>query len=122
MTIQTRLMIGAVAITLTVVAIANATPIVGLLVATILSSGSTNDDTMRKVRVALPPPVGETEEDEWTAKLSTSGPSDFIVQDVVYSPGGHTGWLSPGHPSEQRHRRVDRVVRLGMREACIQRG
>jgi quercetin dioxygenase-like cupin family protein len=35
-------------------------------------------------------------EDEWTADIFTSGPSNVIVQDVVYAPGGHTGWHS--HP------------------------
>jgi quercetin dioxygenase-like cupin family protein len=94
---RTRLLIAAVAVTCTIVTIAHATPIVGLLVGTILSSGSTNEEIMQKVRVPLPPvPSGTDQEDEWTAKLYTSGPSSIIVQDVVYSPGGHTGWHS--HP------------------------
>ena len=54
---------------------------------------------MQKVHVPVPPPASSTDaddENEWTARLSTSGPSDVIVQDVVYAPGGHTGWHS--HP------------------------
>ena len=94
---RTRILIAAVAVTCTIVTIAHATPIVGLLVGTILSSGSTNEEIMQKVRVPLPPVPGVTDqEDEWTARLYTSGPSSFIVQDVIYSPGGHTGWHS--HP------------------------
>jgi quercetin dioxygenase-like cupin family protein len=36
------------------------------------------------------------EDNEWTARLFTSGPSDVIVQDANYASGGHTGWHS--HP------------------------
>jgi quercetin dioxygenase-like cupin family protein len=72
-------------------------PIVGLNFANILASGTSNREISQHVRVALPPVVGqEQEDDEWSAKLVTSGPSNFIVQDVSYFPGGHTGWHS--HP------------------------
>jgi quercetin dioxygenase-like cupin family protein len=101
MTIKIRLLIAMVAITCTLVTIVHATPIVGLLFGTILASGSINDEIVQRVRVSLPPVVGnsdekEDQEDEWTAKLFTSGPSTFYVQDVSYIPGGHTGWHS--HP------------------------
>jgi quercetin dioxygenase-like cupin family protein len=102
MPIKTRFMIAAVAITCAIVTIARATPVVGLLVGTILSSGTVNDEIRLRVRVPLPPVVvanaeeNEDQEDEWRAELTTSGPSNFIVQDVVYAPGGHTGWHS--HP------------------------
>jgi quercetin dioxygenase-like cupin family protein len=101
MSIKTRLLIGAVAVVCGIAGIARATPVVGLLVGTILSSGSINEEILQRVRVALPPGTPETDgdherEDEWRAKLTTSGPSDFIVQDVVYAPNGHTGWHS--HP------------------------
>jgi quercetin dioxygenase-like cupin family protein len=101
MTIKTRLVIAAVAITCTIATIAYATPIVGLLVGTILSSGTINDDFSLHVRVPLPAGTPGTDgdadhDDDWRAKLSTSGPSDIIVQDVVYAPAGHTGWHS--HP------------------------
>ena len=98
---RTLLLIAAVLITCVIVRIAQATPIVGLLVGTILSQGTLNDETLIHVRVPLPPGTSGTDgdgdrDDEWRAKLSTSGPSDIIVQDVVYAPGGHTGWHS--HP------------------------
>ncbi|HMD84631.1 MAG TPA: cupin domain-containing protein [Terriglobia bacterium] len=102
MTIRTRLVIAAVAITCTIATIAHATPIVGLLVSTILSSGTINDEIRMRVHVPLPPVVGANSEDnedqdnEWRAELYTSGPSNIVVQDVVYAPGGHTGWHS--HP------------------------
>jgi quercetin dioxygenase-like cupin family protein len=102
MPIRTRLLITAVVTTCTIVSIARATPVVGLLVGTILSSGTINDELKLHVRVPLPAVVNgnseenEDQEDEWRAELFTSGPSTFIVQDVVYAPGGHTGWHS--HP------------------------
>jgi quercetin dioxygenase-like cupin family protein len=98
---RSLLLIGATLISCIIVTIAKATPIVGLLVGTILSQGTTNDEIMLKVHVPLPPGTAGTDgdndrDDEWRAKLSTSGPTDIIVQDVVYAPGGHTGWHS--HP------------------------
>jgi quercetin dioxygenase-like cupin family protein len=101
MSIKTRLLIGAVAVICGIAGIAHATPVVGLLVGTILSSGTINEEILQHVRVALPPGTPEAEkdrdrDDEWRAKLITSGPSDVIVQDVVYAPNGHTGWHS--HP------------------------
>lgn len=102
MPIKTRFLIAAVAITCAIVTIARATPVVGLLVGTILSSGTINDELKLRVHVPLPPVVdadsdgNRDRDDDWRAELYTSGPSDFIVQDVVYAPGGHTGWHS--HP------------------------
>jgi quercetin dioxygenase-like cupin family protein len=97
MTIKTRLLIGAAVVTICIVGIALATPVVGLNFANILASGTSNTEISVHVRVALPPVAGHEQEDnEWTAKLLTSGPSNFIVQDVSYLPGGHTGWHS--HP------------------------
>jgi len=102
MSTGSRLSIAIVAISCIIVTIAHATPIVGLLVGTILSSGTVNDEVKLHVRVPLPPAVGGNaeengdQEDDWIAELYTSGPSNFIVQDVIYAPGGHTGWHS--HP------------------------
>lgn len=98
---RSRLLITAVLVACFIATIAHATPIVGLLTGTILSQGTINDEIMLKVRVPLPPGTPGTDgdndrDDEWRAKLSTSGPTDIIVQDVVYAPGGHTGWHS--HP------------------------
>jgi quercetin dioxygenase-like cupin family protein len=96
MNTKTRLSIGAGVIPC-IVAVALATPIVGLNFGTILSSGTVNTEVSQHVRVALPVTTGEEQEDsQWTARLFTSGPSNFIVQDVSYAPNGHTGWHS--HP------------------------
>jgi quercetin dioxygenase-like cupin family protein len=96
MKVKTRLLIGAGVITC-IVAVALATPIVGLNFGTILSSGTVSTEVSQHVRVALPVTTGEEQEDnQWTARLFTSGPSNFIVQDVSYAPNGHTGWHS--HP------------------------
>ena len=102
MNTRTSLFIGAVVV-ICIVSIALATPIVGLKVGTILSSGTINTEISQHVRVALPATSGEEQEgkdkdedNQWTAKLVTNGPSNFIVQDVVYAPNGHTGWHS--HP------------------------
>jgi len=99
MTIKTRVVLAAIATTFTVAALVHATPIVGLLVGTILSSGTSNDQLIEHVKVPIPPAVtgtSEDQEDVWDAKLLTSGPSNVVVQDVVFAPGGHTGWHS--HP------------------------
>ena len=81
----------AIVITSTVAAIAYATPIVGLPVGTILSSGTINDEIILHVRAPLPLAVegnseNEDQEYEWRADLYTSGSSNFTVQDVVYAP------------------------------------
>jgi quercetin dioxygenase-like cupin family protein len=99
MNARTRILIGAVAITCGVVGIALATPIVGLNFNNILALGTINTEVLERAKVALPPVVGqqqEEEDNEWTAKLITSGSSNFIVQDASIFPGGHTGWHS--HP------------------------
>jgi quercetin dioxygenase-like cupin family protein len=99
MSSRTRILNAAVVLSCVLVTIARATPIVGLLFGTILATGSTNEEIMQHVKVPLPTVVGETsedQEDEWTAKLFTSGPTTVYVQDVAYIPGGHTGWHS--HP------------------------
>ena len=97
MNIRTRLLIGTVAIACGIVGIALATPIVGLNFNNILAFGTINTEVLDRGKVALPPVVGQEQEDnEWSAKLITSGPSNFIVLDGSYFPGGHTGWHS--HP------------------------
>lgn len=97
---KVKMIIGASAISVVLGGLALATPAVGLLVGTILSSGTINTHINEQVHVALPPVVsasGEMEDvDDWEASVHTNGPSNIIVQDVVYAPGGHTGWHS--HP------------------------
>jgi quercetin dioxygenase-like cupin family protein len=98
MNIWTRILIGTVAIACCSVGIVLATPIVGLNFANILATGTINTEVLDRAKVELPPVVGQEkeEDDDWNVKLTTSGPSNFIVQDVSYFPGGHTGWHS--HP------------------------
>jgi quercetin dioxygenase-like cupin family protein len=97
MKVKTRLWASGVVIVLVIAGIALATPIVGLDFAAILASGASNSEVFARARVLLPAATGQTDDDnDWTAKLVTSGPSTFIVQDASYFPGGHTGWHS--HP------------------------
>lgn len=80
----------------------HATPIVGLLFANILATGSSTDDLLARAHVALPPATppkrrpDHDDDNSFHVKFATDGPSSFIVQDVSYGPGGHTGWHS--HP------------------------
>jgi quercetin dioxygenase-like cupin family protein len=99
MTFRTRLLIALAVVFSGIVGIAVATPIVGLKFANILAFGTSNTEIAERARVALPEvnsSTGEEQEDEWSAKFITTGPSNFIVQDASYNPGGHTGWHS--HP------------------------
>jgi quercetin dioxygenase-like cupin family protein len=98
MNTRTKFLIAIFAAACGIAGVVRATPIVGLFFASILATGTSNSEARVHVRVALPIVVGgpADQEDEWTAKFSTSGPSTFIVQDVSYLPGGHTGWHS--HP------------------------
>lgn len=95
-----KVALGVLAIGTAVGGVAWATPTFGLLVGTILSNGTMNKRISEQVHVAMPAvlgPSGEMEDaDEWEASVHTSGPSNIIVQDVVYAPGGHTDWHS--HP------------------------
>lgn len=96
---RNRVLLSMVAILGVFAALAKGTPIVGLLVGTILSTGNTSDQSNVNVHVALPPVANAAEQDEpeeWVANFHTTGPTTFVVQDVVYAPGGHTGWHS--HP------------------------
>ncbi len=95
MSTRARIWVGVIAISCGIAAVASATPIVGFL-GTILATGSTTEETVVKAHVPLPDATKHDEDDGWSAKLITSGPSDFIVQDGTYAPGGHTGWHS--HP------------------------
>src|ERR1700687_3843855 len=101
MNIKSRLLSSSVANRCGIAGIALATPIVGLNFNNILAFGTINTEVLDRARVALPLVVGqererEEEDNDWSAKLTTSGPSNFIVLDGSYFPGGHTGWHS--HP------------------------
>jgi quercetin dioxygenase-like cupin family protein len=84
MNTKAKVVISVTAITSTLVGIALATPILDLT-APVLATG--NDDSNIETHG-----VFATSEGEFKAKLYTEGPSTIFVQDVAYSPGGHTGW------------------------------
>ena len=74
-----------------VAGIALATPSLGVLYNNILTTGSANRDIHAHAHVAVP-----GTEEGFSAELETEGPSNFIVQDVIFGPGGTTGWHT--HP------------------------
>ena len=75
-----------------VAVVALATPSAGLLFTNYL--GFTDRNVHGNVEVTLPAPVNG--ESEWSVNLNTSGPSNFIFQDLTIAPGGYTGWHT--HP------------------------
>jgi quercetin dioxygenase-like cupin family protein len=85
---KTKLLIGAAAISSVIVGLAWATPIFNLA-SPVLATG--NDNSNIEAHGVFAPSGGE-----FKANLTTEGPSTIFVQDVAYSPGGHTGWHS--HP------------------------
>lgn len=99
---RTRFLIGTVVAACTLVGVAVATPRAGLNFANPLATGVIDTDLVDRAHVELPGVVDSSHEgkgkdsDDWSAKLVTTGPSTFFVQDVSYFPGGHTGWHS--HP------------------------
>ena len=102
MTTKIRSLIAAAAIGIALATIVHATPLVGFI-GSILSQGSTPDEIRQSARVELPPntTTGDKDgdhdrDDDWHAKLTTSGPTDVYVQDGTFVPDGHTGWHS--HP------------------------
>ena len=72
--------------------VALATPSAGLIFTTYL--GTIDRTVHTSVEVNLPAPVNG--EDEWSVSLHTSGPANFIFQDLTIVPGGYTGWHT--HP------------------------
>jgi|ERR1035437_10399940 quercetin dioxygenase-like cupin family protein len=81
---KTKLLIGAAAISSVIVGLAWATPIFNLA-APVLATG--NDNSNIEAHGVF---------GDFKANLTTEGPSTIFVQDVAFSPGGHTGWHS--HP------------------------
>jgi len=92
---STRLLFGTALAACALVGVALATPKHGLNFFNVLASGTINSEVLDHVHVALPA-AGPEREDGWAAKVVTTGPSNFLVQDVSYLPGGATGWHS--HP------------------------
>src|SRR6266404_528973 len=103
---RTKLLICTAALICTIAGLALATPGAGFLFNNILSLGSIERDVNEHVRVDLDAaadaaagreaPGNRDRDDDWSARISTQGPSNFIVQDVALIPGGFTGWHS--HP------------------------
>jgi quercetin dioxygenase-like cupin family protein len=81
-------LLTAVAISCAIFGLAWATPIFRLT-APVLATGNDNSNIEANG-------VFGTGGDQFRANLRTDGPSTIFVQDVAYSPGGHTGWHS--HP------------------------
>jgi quercetin dioxygenase-like cupin family protein len=75
--------IGGVALITT---IAVATPPMGVIKNEILATGVADKSLDQDFTVT------NAAGDEWDLHLSTSGPSNFYVQDFVVAPGGYSGW------------------------------
>lgn len=75
-----------------------ATPTVGTVFNNVLSTGTVPKGFHTTAYVSLPTGWDGTNDgdDSWTGMAATNGPSNFIVQDVAFSPGGYTGWHN--HP------------------------
>ena len=69
-----------------------ASPSAGLIFT--LYPGFIDREVHHTVEVKLP--VAVNGEDDWDVSFHTSGPSNFIFQDLTISPGGYTGWHT--HP------------------------
>ena len=91
MNTKTRLISG-IALALGAAAAALATPAAGLIFTNYL--GPIEREVHAAVEVKLPTPVGG--EGDWDVSFHTSGPSNFIFQELTIAPGGYTGWHT--HP------------------------
>ena len=91
MSTKVKFVIGGASIAFVIAGLAMATPTIGAWYNVILSTGTANRDVNVHAHVALP-----GTEEGFSAELETEGPSNFIVQEVKFSPGGTTGWHT--HP------------------------
>jgi hypothetical protein len=82
-----KVIVSGVAIAGAVAGIALATPSLVVLYNNILSTGVRDGDIHAHAHVRVP-----GTEEGFSAELETEGPSNFIVQDVIFGPGGTTGW------------------------------
>lgn len=87
MKLKTKYIVGAVSAVCVVAGIAVATPSLGVLYNVVTVTGTVNHDVHAHAHVALP-----GSDDGFNAELETEGPANFIVQDVIFAPGGTTGW------------------------------
>ncbi len=88
---KAKILLGSVSAAVIAAGVALATPTIGAYYNVILSTGTADRDIHRHAHVAIP-----GTEDGFSAELETDGASNFIVQDVKFSPGGTTGWHT--HP------------------------
>jgi quercetin dioxygenase-like cupin family protein len=88
---KTKLLLGSISAAALIAGVALATPTIGAWYNVILSTGTADRDVNVHAHVAL---AGTDE--GFSAELETEGPSNFIVQEVKFSPGGTTGWHT--HP------------------------
>jgi quercetin dioxygenase-like cupin family protein len=87
MKLKTKYIVGAVSAACVAAGIAVATPSLEVLYNVILVTGTANHDVHAHAHVALP-----GREDGFSAEVETEGAANFIVQDVIFAPGGTTGW------------------------------
>src|SRR5262249_8192627 len=91
MNTKTRLIVGGAVTTCGSGGLALATRSILVIYNNILSMGVANKDMHTHAHVALP-----GEDEGFSAEVETEGPANFIVQDVIFAPGGTTGWHT--HP------------------------
>ena len=87
MKLKTKYIVGAVSAACVVAGIAVATPSLVVLYNVVTVTGTVNHDVHTRAHVALP-----GSEDGFSAAVETEGAANFIVQDVIFGPGGTTGW------------------------------
>jgi len=84
---KTKFILAGVAAACAVAGLAMATPSLEVLYNAILATGTVNHDIHAHAHVALP-----GSDDGFSAEVETEGAANFIVQDVIFAPGGTTGW------------------------------
>ncbi len=89
---KTKLRLVGISAAVTIAGVALATPTIGLFYNNILVTGTANHDIHAHAHVAVP----GSDDEGFSAELETEGASNFVVQDVIFSPGGTTGWHT--HP------------------------
>jgi quercetin dioxygenase-like cupin family protein len=87
---EAKFILGSLSAVCAIAGIAIATPSLGVLNNVIVVTGTDNHDVHAHAHVALK--GGEDGEDGFSAAVETEGPANFIVQDVIFAPGGTTGW------------------------------
>jgi quercetin dioxygenase-like cupin family protein len=84
---KTKFILASVAAACAVAGLAMATPSLLVLYNMVLVTGTVNHDIHTHAHVALP-----GSDEGFNAQVETEGAANFIVQDVIFAPGGTTGW------------------------------